>query len=144
MTAPSNVEYFFLHYLPNPISDNSVSIAAVLLDSNDLDNGICAMCFAADWQRRVRLVDPNSDLKMLEAMLEEIRDRLRSPEQRADMIEQMEGSFSNVIQVSERRKCSLEASLANIEDYANTLLQKGSKMYPGLSEMQARRLPVTF
>jgi len=144
MTAPSNVEYFFLHYLPNLIGDRSVSIAAVLLDSNDLDNGICTMFFAADWQRRVRLVDPNSDLKMLEAMLEEIRDRLRSPEQRVDMIEQMEGSFSNVIRVSERRRCSLEVSVANIEDYANTLLQKGSKMSPGLCERQARRLPVTF
>jgi len=42
-------------------------------------------------------------MEMLGSLLTEIRERLLSKEQRSDMIRQLEDSFSNVVQVSQRR-----------------------------------------
>jgi hypothetical protein len=126
MAASSNVEYFFLHYVPNVLSDKHVLIAAIFIDPSDLEDGICTMSFAEDWQTEVRHLDANSDLKMLASLLKEIKDRLLSKEARADMIRQMEDSFSNVVQVSQRRKCPVAPRPETIEAFARKLLGKAS------------------
>jgi hypothetical protein len=48
MTESSNLEYCLLHYVPNLLGDKSVSIAAIVFTSSDLENGICTMIYAAD------------------------------------------------------------------------------------------------
>jgi Protein of unknown function (DUF3037) len=73
MSAPSNVEYFVLRYVPNILSDEGISIAAVFIDPTDLDQGICLMSFASDWQAKVRSSSPDADVEMLEAILTEIK-----------------------------------------------------------------------
>src|ERR1700722_6919945 len=97
MTAPTtstSVEYCFLNYVPNVVSNEGVSIAAIVFSPRDLEAGVCAMIYAPSWQTRVRVLDPDADLETLEALLLEIRDRLLSPSDRSDMIHQMEDSFS--------------------------------------------------
>jgi hypothetical protein len=131
MAESSNLEYCLLHYVPNLLRDKSVSIAAIVFNSGDLENGICTMIYAADWQINVRLLEPNTDLEMLNAVLTEIRNRLLSPSQRSDMIRQMEDSFSNVIQVSQRRKYRFDARPEAIGDFARRLLRKTSKISLG-------------
>lgn len=127
MAKLSNIEYFVLQYVPNVANDKSIAIAAILIGSRaDLKKGICAMSVAADWQTQVRLLDPDSDLEMLGALLTEIKDRLLSKAERSDMIRQLEDSFSNVIQVSPRRKCPIVPSPESIEVFARELLAKAS------------------
>ncbi len=130
MTPPCNVEYCFLHYVPNVGSDKRISIASILIDPTDLENGICTMSFAADWQTKVRSLDPDGDLEMLEALLVEIRDRLLSKSERSDVIRQLEDSFSNVVQISQRRKCPVVPISETVETFARELLGKTSKMSP--------------
>jgi Protein of unknown function (DUF3037) len=137
MAGSCNVEYFFLLYVPNVVSGESIAIAAILIDSTDLENGICTMSFAADWQARVRVFDPDSDLEMLRALLTEIKDRLLSRDERAEMIRQMEDSFSNVIQVSQRRKCPVAPSPETFEAFARELLGNTFKSPLGSSGVQA-------
>jgi Protein of unknown function (DUF3037) len=139
MTASGYVEYFFLHYVPHVISDESVSIAAIFVDPTDLEQGTCKMRFAADWQTKVQLLDPDADLEVLGALLTEIQDRLLSQSERSDMIRQLEDSFSNVVQASERRKCPVNLSPESIESLAWELLDKTSKISRSSPRMPAPR-----
>src|SRR5713226_7521525 len=133
MTESSN-EYCLLHYVPNVLSDKRVSIAAIIFfDSSDPVNGVCVMICAADWQTKVRTVDSDADLDMLEAQLTEIGDRLLSPNHRFDRIRQLEDSFSNVVQVSPRRRYPLARNPEAAGAFARRLLEKASKISPGSS-----------
>lgn len=125
MTASRNVEILYMYYVPNVVIDERICIAAVTIDPT----GICTMALAADWQTRVRSFDPKSDLTFLEALLKEIEMRLLSPDERSKMIRRMEDSFSNVIQVSQRRSCKLPDGFKGAEDFSRTLLEESSKMF---------------
>jgi Protein of unknown function (DUF3037) len=124
MTTSTNVEYFLLRYVPTVLSEKTVSIAAIFIASGGPESGICTMIYAADWRAKVRVLDPDADLEMLAALLSEIRDQLFSPSQRSDMIHQLEDSFSNVIQVSQKRECALASSPNAIEMFVRGLIQK--------------------
>ncbi len=126
MNESRNAEYCFLQYVPNIESDKSVLMAVILIDPDDSTKGICSMSISANWQRNVRFVDPDADLDVLAASLKEIQDRLLSPRHRAEMIHQLEDSFSNVIQVSPRRKCSVAPKPESIEAFACKLLREKS------------------
>jgi hypothetical protein len=133
MNVARNVEYCVLDYVPNIVRDKSVSIAAIFIDACDEEKGTCTMTLAADWQTQVQLVDPNTDLEMVAAVLSEIGERLLSPGQRCEVIRQLEDSFSNTVRVSERRKCPVMPSADTIEAFARQILQKKSKVPPSLS-----------
>jgi hypothetical protein len=130
MTESSD-EYCLLYYVPNVLSDKSVSIAAIIFfNSSDPVNGVCTMICAPDWQTEVRALDPDTDLEMLEALLTEIRGRLLSPGHRFDMIRQLEDSFSNVVQVSQRRKYPTARDSETVGAFAHRLLVKTSRISP--------------
>ena len=143
-TTSTNVEYCLLNYVPNVLSDKSVSIAAIVFPPGDVEAGVCAMIYAADWRARVRVLDPDADLEVLEALLSDIRDRLLSPSHCSDMIHQLEDSFSNIIQVSLRRQCMLDSSPNAIETFARGLLEKTSKLWSSLSSTQASTCEATL
>ena len=63
MTTSSNVEYFFLQYVPNVVSGEGVSMAAVFIDPTDLDQGICRVCVAGDWQTKFGISIPMLTLR---------------------------------------------------------------------------------
>jgi hypothetical protein len=119
-------EFCFLRYVPNVIGNVGVSIAAIVFDMSDPEAGICNMSIAPHWQSAVRRLDPDCDLEMLGALLTEIRDRLLSKDQRSNMIRKMEDSFSNVVQVSQRRKCPAGLRSEMVEEFARRLLEETS------------------
>ena len=121
MTSSSNIEFVFLLYVPNVLSGRSVAIAAIFVDFDDLEEGICTMSVAEDWQTQVRRLDPDSDVEMLEALLTDIKHRLSSKDERPNMVRQMEDSFSNVVQISPRQKCPVAPSPEIIEAFARGL-----------------------
>jgi hypothetical protein len=126
MTESSNIEYCFLRYVPKVDSDMGVDIAVIFIDATDLENGICTVRVAADWQTKVRSIDQEGDLEMLSALLTEISDRLLSESERADMIHQLEDSFSNSVRVSQRRKCPVARRPGAIEAFARGLFSETS------------------
>lgn len=137
MSASNYIEYFVLSYVPHVSRGEVISIAAIFFDSIDLEKGICTMSFAPDWQNKVQGIDSDADLEMLQALLKEIRDRLLSPSQRYEIIRQMEDSFSNLVQLSQRRKCPVAPTPESIEAFSRELLQERPKKSPGLTGMCA-------
>jgi hypothetical protein len=100
MITSTSVQCWLLYYVPNVLSDKTVSIAAIIIPAEDIETGARGMIYAADWQTEVRILDPDADLEMLNALLSEIRDRVLSPSQCSDMIHQLVDSFSNIVQLS--------------------------------------------
>jgi hypothetical protein len=129
------VEYCLLRYVPNVTGREGVSIAAILIDVSDPDKEVCAITFAPNWQERVRLFDPASDLEMMAAIVNEIRDRMLSPTDNGGMLHQLEDSFSNVIQISERRQCPVPLAHGSVGAFAQELLEKTSTGFVGSSAM---------
>lgn len=127
MSERIKLEYFLLRYLPTVTGLESVPIAAIFLDPSGTENGICTMRFSANWQKSVLILDPDGDLEILEALLSEIRDRLLRPSERSEILRQLEDSFSNVVQVSERQPCYLTREPGAIETFARILLDKTEK-----------------
>jgi len=106
MATVSNVEYFFLSYVPSVLSNQSVSVAVIFVDPSGTENGVCTISLQNDWQRKVLNLDHDADVEMLGALFKEISDRLLSTDRRAIISQLEEDLFSNVIQVSQRRTCS--------------------------------------
>jgi hypothetical protein len=123
MTKLRDLGYYLLRYVPNVASDESVSIATIVIDPSNPEEGICTMSIATDWKTRVRLLDKDSDLEMLGPLLTEIRDRLLSAHRRFEMLHELEDSFSNVVQVSQRWKCTVAPGPETIEAFARELLE---------------------
>jgi hypothetical protein len=130
MITSMSVECWLLYYVPHVLSDKTVVIAAIIIPSEDLETGARGMIYAADWQTNVRVLDPDADLEMLNALLSEIRDRLVSPTQCSDMIHQLEDSFSNSVQLfraglrmpaSSPHDHTVLRSGANAEDIGNVV-----------------------
>jgi hypothetical protein len=112
MRASRHFEYIILQYVPNILSDENVGIATILISSGDRHPMICDR----DWQNKVRILDPNADVDMLGKLLEEIRCRLLSPGESSEMIQQLEDSFSNILQVSARRRGPLDLFSGSLDD----------------------------
>jgi hypothetical protein len=108
------------------VDNKSVLIGALFIDSSDMEYGICTLRLDSDWQNKIRVLDPHADLKMLEALFTEIRDRLSSEGQRSEMIRQLEDSFSNIIQLSQRRKGPIAPDPAARDAFARELFEKTS------------------
>ena len=122
MGMTSSIEYRIVWYVPDVMSNNCLSLAVIFTDSCDPQDGVCAMNVAESWQAEVRHIDPHCDLKMIEALLSEIHARLLSRSERSDMIRQLEDSFSNLVQVSDRHKLPSEWRLDSLEEFAHELL----------------------
>jgi hypothetical protein len=114
MTQSGDVEYIFLTYVPNILSEKNVDIATILISLGDQGHMICDQ----GWQNKVRILDPNADVEMLGNLLEEIRCRLLSPGESSEMIQQLEGSFSNILQVSARKRGPRALFSQSLEDGA--------------------------
>jgi hypothetical protein len=115
----NSFEYRLINYVPSILSDEKVSIAAVIFDSSNRDGQKCILRVAPDWRRRVRDLDQDSDLEMLDSFLKEIWTRLISDP--IEVMAQLEESLSNTIQISELRKSQVDPMPSNIEASAATI-----------------------
>jgi Protein of unknown function (DUF3037) len=116
------LEYFFLQYAPNALSEECVNVALIQLDSGATGSGICSFRVAKDWIGRVQSIDPDVDLEMLAAAWTEFERMLSDPERSRETLMMIEDSFSNVLRVSSRRKCDCGVAGSNIDTLASRYL----------------------
>lgn|ERR1700731_1695522 len=119
MTGKRHLELLLLRYVPSPIANDSVNIGLVLLEqSESAARSVLDARFTSNWQR-VRALDPEADIDLLCAMARDICEQLKNgnPD---DMLQRMDDSFSNAIQLS---SC-VEYCLHNPETDVETLVAK--------------------
>jgi Protein of unknown function (DUF3037) len=102
MTEPLPCEFSLVRYVPDPVKNEFVNIG-VLLRTAAAPEEVSPteqVRFTRDWAR-VRCVDPDADIDMLEAMETEMRRRLLESDSDApSLMKTIEDSFSHLIQVT--------------------------------------------
>jgi hypothetical protein len=114
MSDKRQLEFFLLRYVPDAVKDEFVNIAVVMLEPGTNGAGFADARFTRDW-RRVRCLDPQVDVEMLEALEREIRGQIGQVHERTVLLRKLEESFSNVIQISPTKGCLAEDPAKEIE-----------------------------
>jgi hypothetical protein len=136
MADRRQLEFFLLRYVPDAVKDEFVNIGLVMVEPGANGGGFAEVRFTRDW-RRVRCLDPQADVEMLEAMEREIRGQLRQTGDRELLMRRLEDSFSNLIQISPAKGCLAEDPAVEIETMAAMYLE--AARVGGAREASARQ-----
>jgi hypothetical protein len=114
MAERTQCEFQLIRYVPDPVRNEFVNIGVLLRSAA---GGESLLRFTRDWSR-VRCLDPDADIQMLEALEIEVAQRLQS--QAADhprpIRALLEASLSNGIQITEAKGHLAETFLAGLDD----------------------------
>jgi Protein of unknown function (DUF3037) len=109
-------EFFLIRYVPDVVKGEFTNIGVLLRESGRDDSAVVR--FTRDWSR-VRCMDMDADLGLLEALEGEIGARLQMRTQDAPgikpVMEILEDTLSNSVQVTEVRACLAESLPAELE-----------------------------
>jgi hypothetical protein len=118
---PLKVEYFLLQYAPNPVREEHATVGLVVLEPDQIGNGLCFASFSPSWKGRVASIDPDADVETLSSLFRDIKSRLEAPDTRLETLELIDG-FSNAIRVTEKRACVLQQPEIDIQTLVSEYL----------------------
>jgi Protein of unknown function (DUF3037) len=144
MTERKQCAFQLIRYVPDPMRNEFVNIGVLLRTSGGEQN---MLRFTRDWGR-VRCLDPDADTAMLEALEIEIGHRLRAqspdhpkPIHPQPIIDLLEGSLSNGVQITEAKAYLPETFLTGLEDlmrlYVDSPRRERSQRRGGRAAVQA-------
>lgn len=114
-------EFFLVRYVPDTVKNEFVNIGVVLREAGRPETAIVQ--FTRNWNR-VRCIDPEADTEMLEALENEVRERLASGSaETASMMKALEESFSNLLQITEPKACLAESIPAEIDQLSRLYIE---------------------
>ena len=114
MTERLPCEFFLIRYVPDVVKGEFTNIGVVLREAAAADRDTrAAVRFTRDWSR-VRCMDQGADLALLEALEAEIDARLRATDPRP-VVQVLEDTLSNSLQITEARACLAESLPAEME-----------------------------
>ncbi|MGH9508690.1 MAG: DUF3037 domain-containing protein [Terriglobales bacterium] len=107
---PSNrqLEFFLLRYVPDAVKDEFVNIGVVVVENGAPGTAFSDLRFTRDW-RRVKCLDPDADIEMLEALEQDLRARLNQAADRERILHVLKDSFSGSLQLSPGKACLAES-----------------------------------
>jgi hypothetical protein len=103
-------EFFLIRYVPDPVKGEFTNIGVLLREVSGLDAtaSTAHVRFTRDWSR-VRCMDTDADIGLLEALEGEIEGRLRlGASDPKPVIAMIQDTFSNSIQMTDARACLAE------------------------------------
>ena len=144
MAELKQCEVYLLRYVPDAVKDEFVNLGVVLLETGEGDNLFTDVRFTRDW-RRVRCLDPEADVELLESFEEEIRRMLQSraaevinyrePMSRREwLLRLLEDGLSNTLQITPAKAVLTESPQKELGELAQMYLE---------SAAHARRAPAT-
>jgi Protein of unknown function (DUF3037) len=120
MLEQQKCNFFLLRYVPDAVKNEFVNVGLVLLPPA----GEAQLRFTRDWSR-VKCLDPQADLELLEAMENDLREKLRAMNGDRDFIlRKIQDSFSNAVQTSEFKACAAASPAAEADELARLYLER--------------------
>jgi hypothetical protein len=117
-------EFFLLRYVPDAVKDEFVNVGVVLTESG---GGYADVRFTRDW-KRVRCLDPEADVEMLEGLEREIKERmLEGGGSQEWLLARMRDTFSNAIQLTPTKAVLADSPQEEIARLAEMYLERGKK-----------------
>jgi hypothetical protein len=109
-------EFFLIRYVPDVVKGEFANIGVLLREAGRADSAVVR--FTRDWAR-VKCMDADADISLLEALEGEIGARLRTVGKDAPgikpVMEILEDTLANSVQMTEVRACLAESLPAEIE-----------------------------
>lgn len=109
-------EFFLVRYVPDVVKGEFANIGVLLREAGRDDSAVVR--FTRDWGR-VRCMDADADIGLLETLESEIAERLRAGTGGAPgikpVMEVLEDTLSNSVQISEMKVCLAESLPAELE-----------------------------
>ena len=108
-------EFFLIRYVPDVVKGEFVNIGVLLREAED--SGGAVVRFTRDWSR-VRCIDPDADIELLEALEGEIGARLRAGTEAPGIkpvTEMLEDTLANSVQMTGVKACLAESLPAELE-----------------------------
>jgi len=97
-------EFYVLRYVPYVVKGESVNVGVLLLEPRPNGFGFADLHMTSDW-RRVRCLDAQVDIELLQSIEPDIRAQLRHPQDVGALLHKLEDSFANSIQITGRQVC---------------------------------------
>jgi hypothetical protein len=114
LNARKQCDFFLIRYVPDPVRNEFVNIGVLLREAGQAEQTVVR--FTQDWAK-VRCVDPDLDVAMLEGLESELRGKLSEQGTQAQaMMRVLEDSFSNAIQITEAKAYLAESMISGIEE----------------------------
>jgi hypothetical protein len=109
-------EFFLIRYVPDVVKGEFINIGVVLRKTAAEGAGGDALVrFTRDWSR-VRCIDADADVGLLESLEGEIESRLGSPQSESKpLLESLEDTLSNCVQITPVRACLAENLTTELE-----------------------------
>ena len=106
-------EFFLIRYVPDVVKGEFTNIGVLLREAGRAESAVVR--FTRDWSR-VRCMDADADIGLLEALEGEIADRLRmSATDPKPVLALLQDTLSNSVQISEARASLAESMPAELE-----------------------------
>ena len=140
MGEKRQLEFFLLRYVPDAVKEEFVNIGLVMVEP-DVSGGFADVRLAKDW-RRLRCIDPEADLEVLEALDREIRGQLPAIPDREVLLRRLQDSFSNLIQISPVRACLSEEPALEMNSLAKVYLESPHRAIGAMPSARQRIVKV--
>jgi hypothetical protein len=107
-------DFFLVRYVPDPVRNEFVNIGVLLRAAGQPEQTVVR--FTRDWTR-VRCVDPDADVAMLEALEGELRGRFQEQNSNTlPIMRVLEDTFSNALQITEAKAYLAESVISGVEE----------------------------
>ena len=121
MTERRQCEFFLLRYAPDAVRDEFVNVGVVLYENG---GQWADVRFTKDW-KRVRCLDPEADVEMLEGLEREIKERIaEGAESREWLLHRMADTFSNAIRLTPAKAVLAESPQEELGRLAELYLER--------------------
>ena len=110
-------EFFLFQYVPDVVKGEFVNIGVLLREATGAETRVPGVRFTRDWSR-VRCLDADADVALLEGLEQEIATRLRvgvSAREPRAVLDVLEDSLSNAVQMTEPRATLAENLATEME-----------------------------
>jgi hypothetical protein len=126
MKEQEKCRFFLLRYVPDAVKNEFVNVGLVLLPQA----GGAELRFTRDWSR-VKCLDPQADLEVLEALGGDLREKLKAVNGDRDFIlRRIQDSFSNSLQASEWKACYAVSPVEEANELARLYLERRRERRP--------------
>lgn len=113
-------DFVLMRYVPDPFKDEFVNIGVLLLGREDDYAGVR---FTRDWGR-VRCLDPQADIDILEALEGDLREQMRNPESRKQTMYRLQETLSTGLQLSSFHALLSDSPEQDLQRLARTYLER--------------------
>ena len=126
-----------MRYVPDPVKNEFINIGVLLRDAGDPAS--TTVRFTRDW-KRVRCLDPDADVAMLEGLETDLRLRLAAQGDGQGgvqpVLSMLQDSFSNAVQLTPAQGCLAESTAAQLEQLMRLYVEP--RKHPAVAKTAGR------